>query len=347
MKFRTAICYVATMLAIGSLSVAASGQDQNVEVIIGEGGDGKLMPGDLHNPLGIDFDSGGNMFIGELAGGRILRRGTDGQLKVLAGDGSKSYSGDGGPADKATFNGIHNVAVTPGGDIYISDAWNHCVRKIDGQRWTVETFAGTGEAGFGGDNGPAIDASFNYVMCVSFSPDFKELLIADLKNRRVRVVDLGTRIVRTVAGNGQKGVPTDGQSAVESPLVDPRAVAMDRVGNTYILERGGHALRVVRPNGKIFTVAGTGQKGNQDGPALEASFNSPKHLSIDKAGKVYIADDANALIRTYDPAAGLVKSIVGKGTSVRQTLRRPHGVCVSNETLYIVDSGNHRILRLE
>ena len=86
-------------------------------------------PGKLSSPFGIDFDQQGNMYIVELAGGRVHKLDTAGSLTTIAGDGSKGYSGDNGPAKDATFNGMHNVAVTPSGDLYISDSWNHCIRK--------------------------------------------------------------------------------------------------------------------------------------------------------------------------------------------------------------------------
>ena len=334
--------FLSVMILVLDCSKVAA-QDARLTVVIGEGGGDSIHPGKLDHPLGIDFDAKGNMIIGELAGGRILRHGSGGALKLLAGDGSKGYSGDGGPAEKATFDGIHNVAVTPDGDIYISDAWNHCVRRIDGSTGLIETFAGKGEAGFGGDGGPAIEATFNYVMCVSFSPDFNSLYVADLKNRRIRVIEMATRTVRTIAGNGEKGVPRDGDFARESPLVDPRAVAADRAGNIYVLERSGHALRVVRPNGRVFTVAGTGKKGNQDGPALKASFSSPKHICVGGDGNVYIADDGNNEIRFYDPTTKTVGTI-----ETVLDLSRPHGVCVHQDgSLYVADSGNDRVLKTQ
>ena len=100
------------------------------------------------------------------------------------------------------------------------------------------------------------------------------LYIADLDNRRIRAVDLATGVVRTVAGNGEKGVPNDGADARTQPLVDPRAVAVDAAGQIYICERGGHALRVVDRSGRIRTVAGTGEAGfdGDGGPALSARF---------------------------------------------------------------------------
>ena len=132
-----------------------------------------------------------------------------------------------GRPENATFNGMHNVAVTPVGDLYIADSWNHCVRRIDGQTGIITTVAGTGKPGFGGDGGPATKATFNFLMCVSLNSTNDKLYIADLKNLRIRMVDLNTGVVRTVAGHGKKGVPVDGSVATESPLIDPRAVAVD------------------------------------------------------------------------------------------------------------------------
>src|SRR2546426_8489103 len=100
------------------------------------------------------------------------------------------------------------------------------------------------------------------------------------ETRRIRRVDMKTEIVTTVAGNGEKGVPKDGEDALKQPLVDPRAQAVDKDGNIWILERSGHALRVVDAKGKIRTVAGTGKAGMGTGKALEAAMNGPKHLCI-------------------------------------------------------------------
>jgi len=309
----------------------------------------KPTPGQLESPFGLDFDRAGNMFIVELGGGRVHKFDKAGTLTTIAGDGSKGYSGDNGPAKKATFNGMHNVAVTPDGDLYISDSWNHCIRKIDGKTGIITTIAGTGKAGFSGDGGPARKAMFDYLMCVSLNAADDKLYVADLKNRRIRVVDLKTGIVSTVAGNGKKGVPKDGSLAIESPLVDPRAVAVDSKNNIYVLERGGHALRVVSPNGRIRTVAGTGKAGSADGPALEAQLKSPKHVAIDANDNVIIADDQNASIRFYDPQKKTLTSILGKGVeNPKRGLSRPHGVCVHEDgSIYVVDTGHHRILRLQ
>lgn len=320
-----------------------------VTVVVGgllaeEGGPIRSKLSKLKEPFGIDFDSTGIMTIVELGGGRVHQLTPDGKFRQIAGDGSKSYQGDGGPAKQATFNGMHNVAVTPDGTIYISDSWNHCIRKIDPKTKNISTIAGTGEAGFSGDDGSATKATFNFLMCVTLNASNDKIYVADLRNRRIRVVDLKTGKVHTVAGNGKRGIPKDGAKAIDSPLVDPRAVTVDSKGQVYILERGGQALRMVDTQGRIFTVAGTGKRGYKDGSALEAQFGSPKHVCVDDQDNVYIADDQNKAIRKYDPKSKTVSTVLGRG---KIKLSKPHGVCFEKGQLYVVDTGHHRILRVE
>ena len=329
---------------------AETKQSTKASVVIGESLKSKnpLAPGKLSSPFGVAFDAKNNMYIVELSGGRVHRRDSTGTLSIIAGDGSEGYSGDTGPATEATFNGMHNVAATADGDLYIADSWNHCVRKIDTKTGVITTIAGTGEAGFSGDGGPATAATFHFLMCVSLNPAQDKLYVADLKNRRVRMIDLKSNIVTTVAGNGKKGVPKNGSDAISSPLIDPRAVAVDSQNNVYVLERSGHALRRVNSGGKIETVAGTGKPGNKLGSALESQFNSPKHLAIAPDDHVIIADDQNARVVRYDPQQQAITSILGKGVKhPKRGLQRPHGICVHKDgSIYIVDTGHHRILRL-
>src|SRR5439155_5508609 len=267
----------------------------------------------LANPFGIDFDRTGNAYLVELKGQRVLKIDSRGRLKTFAGTGRLGGGGDGGPAEGAEFNGPHNLAVAPNGDVYVADTWNCHVRKIDAKSGVITTFAGTGVKGFAGDGGSADKAQFGGIYCITFSPDGRKLHLADLDNRRIRAIDMRTNVVTTVAGNGQKGVPDDGARAVDAPLVDPRAVASDADGNVYVLERGGNALRVVSPDGRIRTVVGTGQKGlsGDGGPGKQATLAGPKHLCVDRAGDVIIADSDNHCVRKYSPKTGMIVRLAG------------------------------------
>jgi sugar lactone lactonase YvrE len=335
----------------------------HLELIVGAaegqqgGSESNAMP-KLQSPFGIDFDRQGHMYIVELEGGRVHRWTKRAGLATVAGTGAKADEGDGGPASQAVFHSMHAVTIDPAGNLYIADTLNHRVRRLDPLRQVVEPFAGTGAKGNSGDNGPALSATFHGVYCVSFTPDYKALLITDLENRRIHSVDMATGRLNLVAGNGNKGVPSDGSVATESPLVDPRAAAADRFGNVYILERGGHALRKVDHHGRIRTVAGTGTPGigDADGPALAMPMRGPKHLCVDVDGSVLIADTDNHQIRRYDPASGRLRLVAGSGKrgadglggpAKLAELHFPHGVCLDSAgELFIVDTGNNRILKL-
>jgi DNA-binding beta-propeller fold protein YncE len=320
----------------------------DIEVVVGlknpvEDAKGKVPPGKLHNPFGVDFEADGSMIIVEYKPtNRILRFKPSGELTVIGG-GTSGYSGDGGPATKAAFRDLHNVAIDNDGHMYFSDHINHTVRKLDAKTGIISSFAGNGTKGFAGDGKTVDTARFNEAYCVSFDKAKENLYVTDLKNRRIRKINMASGIITTVAGNGQKGIPTDGAKATEAPLFEPRAAALDDNGNLYIVARGGHALRVVT-DGTVHTLAGNGKKGTTDGKGAKVRFHGPKHVACDPAGNVYIADDVNDLIRKYDPKTGLVSTVLGKGDV---KLNRPHGVTVYKGWLYVADSYNHRILRLK
>ncbi len=304
----------------------------------------------LTTPFGLDFLPDGSLVVADFDGHRVCKVTRTGQVSVLAGAGEKGYRD--GPAARALFNAPHCVAALRGGDVLVADTLNDCIRRISA-RGTVSTVAGAPQPGFAGDGGPAREARFREAFHVCATPT--GFLVADLGNRRIRAVEDGT--IRTVAGNGHKGVPADGAAAVSSPLVDPRAVARGPDGSLWILERSGHALRRVDPEGRIRTVVGTGRPGPAaNGPALKATLRGPKFVCVEASGAVLIADTDNHCIRRYVPRSGLLTTVVGTGkrgrgaTGGRPTataLDQPHGVAVDRDgVLYVSDSLNHRILKI-
>jgi hypothetical protein len=341
---------------------AAATLTGKVEVIAGggEGSDGTpAASAKLHEPFAVARDGAGNLYVAEMSGNRVRRIDASGVITTVAGTGEKADGGDDGPATAARFNGPHHLVVPPGSAlVYIADTFNNRVRVLEPGSGVVRPLAGTGEKAFGGEGGPAKTAQFSGVFCLDVDAGGKQLYVADLGNRRVRRVDLATGVVTTVAGNGEKGVPVDGAPALQSPLMDPRAVAVDAQGNLYILERNGHALRVVDPAGRIRTVAGNGQKGSggDGGDARAAQMNGPKHLTVDRDGSVLIVDTENHSIRRYDPRDGRLTRFIGAGTAgsagvggpaLAVQLARPHGVYVDRDgSLLVSDSDNHRILRV-
>jgi DNA-binding beta-propeller fold protein YncE len=238
--------------------------------------------------------------------------------------------------------------------MYVADTLNHRVQKIDLKSGEISTIAGTGKPGFSGDDGPATLAAFNGIYAIDVNQAADRLYLVDLENRRVRWIDLKSGVVRTLAGNGEKGVPTDGAEAVNAPLVDPRAVTVDLGENVYILERGGNALRMVDSKGKVTTLIGSGEGARPTNLGLD--LNGPKHLCMDLQGNVIIADTENHLIRKYSPETRKLTFIVGTGEKgsrlvpddpLQTQLDRPHGVFVDGKgKLYISDSENNRVLCL-
>jgi DNA-binding beta-propeller fold protein YncE len=305
----------------------------------------------LKEPFGTEFDSGGHMWIVEMvSGNRLLQVDGGGVIQHVAGQPTPGDSGDGGQAIRAQFNGPHNLAILPDGKVLIGDTWNGRVRVVDVKARIVSTLEGW--------QAPAGKAKGSGPYCITLNFDGMKLYIADL--RQVHELDLATHQSKVIAGNGKKGKPEDGALAADAPLVDPRAVAPDRLGNVYILERGGNALRVVDQEGRIRTVVNaSGKQGGtgDGGPALEATMNGPKHLCVDKDNSVIIADAESHLVRRYVPTTGKIERIAGTGKSgsagvggdpKQCQLARPHGVTIHPESghLYITDSYNNRVLKI-
>jgi len=320
---------------------------------------GKVEP-KITQPFAGEFDKNGSFLFVEMVGGERLRRvNPDGTVETLAGSGKKAFDPEAKPALEASFNGMHNLAIAPDGLVYLADTFNHAIRVYDPKAKTVTIFAGTGKPGYAGDGGPADKAQFTQAICIAMSRDGRTLFVADIGNRRVRAIDLESKVVRTVAGTGAKGTPQDGEQASKQPLTDPRAVCVDSKGNLYVLERGGHRLYAVDPEGKIRAVAGTGKAGytGDGGPALQAAFNGPKFIACDADDSVLIVDTENHAVRRYVPGKEVVLPIAGTGKAGAAGLngdpkaammKRPHGATIHPKTgeLWIADSENHRLLKI-
>jgi DNA-binding beta-propeller fold protein YncE len=338
---------------------------QHLAVVVMRGGQEQDPDvGDVHfdRPFGIGFDARGNYYTVVMEGNQVCRHTPENAghkyFTVLAGTGVKGSSGDNGDGRKALLNWPHNLLVLPSGDLYVADTMNNRVRKIEARTGRITAFAGTGEKGYSGDGGPALQAAFGGIYCLAFDAARQNLYLDDLDNHRIRKVSLKTGIVSTVAGTGKSGVPQEGADALTSPLLDPRAIALDSKGNLYILERSGNVLRVVDSQGKIHTVVGTGKAGPaaDDVPALQATLRGPKHLCVDRDDNVIIADTDNHVVLKYLPRESRLLRIAGTGTPgkdgtdgppLQAQLNQPHGVYVDTKgVLYIADSWNDRIVKI-
>ena len=216
-----------------------------------------------------------------------------GTVRFLVGTAEKGrFRGDGGPATSATLNFPSAVAVDSQGTLYIADTFNHRIRIVEAQTGIIRTLAGTGAARFSGDGGPADKAALNEPVALALDEPRGRLYIADLANYRVRMVELATGMISTVAGSGEQDYDGDGQPAKQAGLTGPSGLALDAEGNLYIADTFcGRIRRVDAATGLISTVAGDG------GPAASCSLNYPFGVALDSRGNLYIADTFNHRIR--------------------------------------------------
>ncbi len=325
----------------------------------------------LNEPFAIDFDAEGRLYGVEFTrGNRVFRssepitpEGGPPRIEFVAGVFHQTTSKTvlpvalaDVPAAAARFNGMHDLAIAPDGRIYLADTFNHVIRIFDPVAGRVAALAGTGERGFSGDGGPAAAAVFNEPYCGSLAPDGSRLLIADIRNHRLRAIDLAAKTVSTIAGNGKPGQPIDGATATETPLAGPRAACEAADGTIYLVLREGNALVAIR-DGRVETVVNASGKagyGGDGGPGREALLKGPKYVCMDREQRVLIVDTENHCVRRYDPPSGQIELVAGvpqqAGAAIGDTwkateLRRPHGARIAPDgRLVIADSDNDRVL---
>jgi hypothetical protein len=225
----------------------------------------------------------------------------------VAGNGTRGFSGDGGPATAAEIFDPNGLAVLPDGGFLIADG-DYVVRRVfpDG---TITTVAGTGVQGFSGDGGPATAAQLNLPYSVAVTPD-GGFLIADSGNRRVRRVS-PTGIITTVAGTGVPGSSGDGGAATAAQLNDPTGLATTPDGGFLVADFFGNRVRRVSPTGVISTLAGTGNlavfRNGDGGPATAANIDLPFAVALTPSGGFVFSEEGNAAVRFVDSAfAGAV-----------------------------------------
>ena len=319
------------------------------------GGDnGPAVAARLDFPAAVVVDVAGNLYIVDSGNHRIRRVDSTGMITTIAGNGELGFSGDGGPAVAAHLLYPTGIAVDGAGNLYVADTDNHRIRRINSSG-TITTIAGTGEQGFGGDNGPAVEAQLAGPQGMAVD-GAGNLYVADNGNSRIRRID-DTGVITTIAGIGGSGFSGDGGPAVAAQLNLPQGVAVDGTGNLYIADTDNHRIRQVVLSGTITTIAGTGGSGfsGDGGPAAVAQLNSPSGVAVDGAGNLYIADTENHRIRRID-SSGTIATVAGTGMGFSgdggragtAQLRFPQGLTMDSAgNLYIADQGNVRIRRVD
>lgn len=280
-----------------------------------------------------------------------------GMVRYIGGtkENDERFSGDGGLATKAALNFPSAVVVADDGTLYIADTWNHRVRRVDSQTGIISTIAGTGQAKFFGDNGPAEKAALNEPVALAL--DGKgSLYIADQSNNRIRKLDLSSGIISTIAGTGESGYNGDGSSGLETAFAGPSGLVVDPDGTLYIADTFSSRIRKLdQQTGIVEPVLG-GIGAFQYVPGeneSSLSLSRPYAIALDSKGRLFITDSDNHLIRMYDFEKKEMSLLAGNGTAAfsgdgghpgQSSLNYPFGVAIDSKGhVYIADTFSHRI----
>jgi sugar lactone lactonase YvrE len=347
-------------LFVALLSLSGFAQSGIITTVAGDGttgsnGDGgPATSAQLYHPEGVAVDSTGSFFIADYSNNRIRKVTSEGIISTVAGNGTKGYSGDDGPATSAQLNGPMGVAVDSAGNLFIADYGNSRIRKVTSEG-IISTVAGNGTKGYSGDAGPAVSAKLNGPTGVTVD-SAGNVLIADYSNNRIRMVN-PAGVISTIAGNGTTGFGGDGGPATSAQFYYPEGIAVNSAGNLFIADSSNNRIRMVNPAGIISTVAGNGSGGyGGDGTsATSATLYGPTGVAVDSAGNLFIADYSNQRIRMVDPA-GVISTVAGNGTkgygadgglAVSEMLNGPIGIAVNSAgDLFIADYYNNRIRKV-
>jgi len=326
----------------------------------GNAGDGGVaMEAQLNNPAGVALDAKGQLYIADMNNFRIRKIDDTGVIVSIAGIGEKpDFGGDGNSALLAKLCSPRDITLDNVGNLYFADVCSNRIRKID-TNGIITTVAGNGERGYSGDGGPAITAQLNWPMGVAVD-NAGNIYIADTKNQRIRRVDING-LITTIAGDGtlvevgpvMGGTQVtgtyggDGGFATDAQLSDPEDVTVDANGNVYIADTQNNRIRRVNTDGIITTIIGDGEP---------EQLNKPSGIAIDNLSRFYVADTDNHRIIKRD-MGGATTIIAGTGArgfsgegelATTAKFNRPQAIAVNSAgTVYIADTGNHRIRQLD
>jgi len=300
---------------IGDLAVLAETKVcfRSLAGAVGEAGvcDGFGVSARFSNPSALAADGRGQLFIADSLNHVIRKIGPEGQVTSLAGfaqdldeDGIVEGGASDGVGPAARFNFPAGVAVDVQGFVYVSDAWNHTIRRVS-PAGMVTTIAGqTGNHGH--RDGPAAQALFDDPCGIAVD-SIGNLFVAERGAHIIRKISREGAVVTLAGLPGQSGT-ADGQSE-HARFDSPGGVALDSAGNLWVADTGNHTIRMVTQDGLVKTVAGVpGTFGHLDGEAGSALFSGPSGLGVDRKGVVYVADTRNNAIRRLDPS-GFVETI--------------------------------------
>ncbi len=268
-----------------------------------DGDGGPALEASLNEPYGLAIDADGTIYFADRLNGRVRRiDGATGTIATVAGDGSKSSTGDDGPAATAGLVEPNGVALDGRGHLAIADVAGHRVRLVDLATGTIQTIAGNGQGRHDGDDGPADRAALNGPRAVEYGPD-GTLYILERNGNTLRAIDPASGAIRTIAGTGRKGYTGDGGPARMATFDGPKELAIGPDRAIYIVDTENHAIRRIdQADGSIATVAG-GRRGpgGDGGPATAAGLDRPHGVAVGPDGSIVIGDTNNHRVRRVGP----------------------------------------------
>ncbi|GAA4466583.1 hypothetical protein GCM10023093_20940 [Nemorincola caseinilytica] len=279
----------------------------------------------------------------------------DAQIITTVAGGGSAGLGDGGAATNCQLYEPSGITTDAAGNMYIADRASHRIRKVN-TAGIVSTIAGTGIAGYLGDNGPATLAKLAEPIGIAIDAA-GNIFFSEVGNSCVRKINTAG-IITTIAGNGTMGYSGTGGPATNAQLSGPGYIALDAAGNIYIPEYDNHCVRKVDVStGLISLIAGTNISGysGDDGPATDAKMRSPQAVALDGLGNMYIADYTDFRIRKVDPS-GIITTVAGTGMegyngdnimATAADIKKPVYLATDNSNnVYISDTYNYRVRKI-
>jgi len=282
------------------------------------------------------------------------------RISTSAGTGACGHAGDGGKATAANLNNPFDVAFDLAGNMFFSDTFNHTIRRVDAATGIITTVAGSGQAGYDGDGGPATKAKLNQPYGVTLDRA-GNIYVADRLNSCVRKIFARGGLIETFAGNGRKGFAGDAGPANTASLVEPNGVALDCEKKwLFITDVADNRVRKVDLRTDIITTfAGTGEAAHtgDGGPASRAGVFGARAVAVAADSTVYVLERQGSTLRRIDPATGTITTIAGTGghgyagdggTALQAVFDRPKEMCLDESgNVFIVDTENQVIRRLD
>jgi uncharacterized protein (TIGR03437 family) len=344
---------VSLMPVVLGLLLAAAGLAQTITTVVGtgalgSGGDnGQATAATLNNPVNLAFGPGGVYYIADQGAHVVRKVSANGVITRFAGTGAGGYNGDDQPAVNAMLNQPTGVAADIYGNVYIVDAGNTRIRKVD-TNGTITTIAGTGVPGFSGDGPqPATQMQLQCPVRIAFD-SLGVLYVADQCNHRIRKID-GNGMMSTVAGTGPTGPSAggfngDGMNALATQFRHPTSIAIDGEGAIFVSDQLNQRIRKIARNGIVSTLATTAQ--------------TQGSVAVDSAGNVYFSDHlVHKIYRidggqpTFAPTLivgnGTASSTGDNGPAANATVNVPFGITLDPfGNLYVLESGGHKVRKV-